>query len=606
MKIVLNTDKGVIFDISTNLYGRLIKKEAVIDYRGNNFSSDSLWSRTLDLHGSSNKNRYHIYILLSRIFSDLISNPTILEIFQAPLSQLTSPKITKFLSLIDDVIDNRDVSEETKYQYSQTLKRCFSWPELKLADGGTVESCYRATTPRFDGRKKRTALDSTSIKISLTSFNNLEDLNSAVTSHYQQRVDSLLSACSSDIEKHLKIVEEYICLKKTPLSVRLENLISHNSSLSYLLKAKSPPDPFHMNARIMEVSNLSDFKTYIKAKLQGRQFYPGGKSEQAKFYLMSPKECRGITTEEILFCDRFLPRRILLACLVSIQLATGANVSTLLTLDKSRIEKASSGKYIITGIKTKTDKLVSLKITKRDHPLAYQALEMVLVHDSNITQYWERNHQSIFCSINTIDDRKFNLFAFDKIKDKWIEWHELEHFSLDSLRDLVAQHDYLNHKDPFRVQALLQHANVAITDEYLNSNLIVLLKAANINEFMRRLAPSIAFSIDTDNAKKRGFNENKIDKNLLFPVSKFDGVTNAISDQWLMNSEGILFSVDENAIAHCAYQKSYYSKHFYQLISANKERFYKYHLPRIIFCLALYKLIEQSEYKYLLGQSEDV
>ncbi len=604
MATIVTTDKGAVFEISDCKYGRKSKKLVAIDYFGNEFSIDSLWSKTLDFHKSSNVNMSHVHITLIRIFSDLIASPTILKTLQAPLAELTSARIRVFLSLLDDVIDRKGIAEDSKYQYSQTMKRCFCWPELKLGDNGTLESCYRATKPRFSGRKKQTTLDIAVNKTALTSFKDLEELNDLVTSQYQQKIDALLFACKSDIDRHFSIVNEFTRLKNTPLSDRLERRIKTFATLFDIRKSKIPPDPFHLNARIVEVSKIIDFETYQKAKSEGRKFYASTGSEQIKFYCMSSKEVREITTEDALFCDLFLPRRILLACLICLQLATSVNVSTLLTLERCRIEKTSSGKYNFVGIKTKTNKLVSLEVTKQEHPVAFQAIELLLVHDLNISKYWKRTHQSIFCSMNVEGERDFDLFQFDKVKNKWINWHGFEHFAFDDLRDLTAQHDYLSHKDPFRVQALLQHANIAVTDDYLECNVISLLRAANINEFMRRLAPSIAFSVDKDNAKIYGFNEEKIDHNLLFPVSKFDGITNAISDKWLMSTEGIKFSLDEDSIAHCGYQKSYYLKNFDSLMSANKERFLKYHLPRILFCMALHGIIKESEYKHLLVREE--
>ena len=70
--------------------------------------------------------------------------------------------------------------------------------------------------------------------------------------------------------------------------------------------------------------------------------------------------------------------------------------------------------------------------------------------------------------------------------------------------------------------ALLDHASITSTQEYLKDSVLHMLNEANVVEFMRRLAPSIAFSVDNDNAEQRGFDKKKVDPDLLFPVDKYN------------------------------------------------------------------------------------
>lgn len=143
---------------------------------------------------------------------------------------------------------------------------------------------------------------------------------------------------------------------------------------------------------------------------------------------------------------------------------------------------------------------------------------------------------------------------------------------------------------------ILGHADLSSITYYLNSTILRVLNEANMNEFMRRLGESILF------VGGRIDNLADSEKNLLFPISRHND--QSIADTWLNNIGNSIIPIGRAEIKHCAMQMRYYKEIIPDLKSANTVRFKSFHLPRIIFCIAMYKFIFESEYRSVLREIE--
>ncbi|MCM8921439.1 MAG: hypothetical protein LC540_15475 [Candidatus Thiodiazotropha sp.] len=579
------------------------------------FPKDSFLARVLDSWAteetvSANKIRYvkwgiEIFAACDSCWATLQKRPEL----------ITPQQLHDLFGHLEEVIQTKNI--KGKKERSQRIRGAFTKGSTKLSSGDTTWDVNHRFRTRFPdvGKTPSSLLGK---EVSAESFTTLSELNDKIKERYEGRLKGILAACEQDIDQHISNVAKANKLKKILLDDRYESSFAHRDRPPYKHYQKGTVESLHRNARLICVRELhqpDEFAKYI----ENWRFYSGGRCKEYLFYKFWKKEVKpdvcGLgmyATGEKIF-DIFLPSRILLACQIVLMIATASNASPIRTLSRERIQETPKW-FFLTSLKGKTDKINHPKIDKRSNPVAVKAINLLLEHDRNIDKYgWERESSSMFCVFNGANGvdgslrntNQFGIFQYACPFGRFKEWHELEPFSMEDLRDLCAQKDYVINKDPFRVQALLGHRHLGVTDGYLKDTVIGLLNEANVAEYMRRLAPSIVYSILPELVEEHDFDSEKVDPNLLFPVSKYDGVTEAHSDRWLMNQEGYRFTVDADSIVHCAYQLNYYKAHLDALLVANEKKFVTYHLPRILFCRALYNLVEASEHGELLKKAEE-
>ena len=94
---------------------------------------------------------------------------------------------------------------------------------------------------------------------------------------------------------------------------------------------------------------------------------------------------------------------------------------------------------------------------------------------------------------------------------------------------------------------------------------------------------------------------NDVDEYLLFPPIESDETdSNSIADKWISSGGNHEISIGELEIQHLVFQLDYYNSNIVKLKSENPKRFILYHMPRIIFAIALRRVIDKSKYAHLL------
>lgn len=610
MKSLAYTESSVIIEAILNHYGRPLTSQKSMDFSPRKFSKNSLLARLFDANATEQPmNSKEARRILSAL-GHLARSDSCWATLQSKPESLSPQQIVDLLVYLEDRIVKTIV--KNKYEKAGKERTFFGRGEIHLKNGDTINSTIRKFKTRFPYPRKG-FLDLTDESVSAPPFATVVELNEQVKSAYDKRLKDILKACEDDINQHIEYVNSFHEIKNRLLSNDYEISFSNRTGSPYGLYITPTTLTLHSDARLIEVRKLNIFENFIAFKSSGNQFYRASGVEPYGFYrFASVDENRrfyggtSLRSGEKLY-GYFLPARILLACQIVLMAETASNAASIRSLSRERIQETPSA-FHLECIKTKTNKIIHPKIDKRFHPLAVKAINLLLKHDQNIGEFgWRRSSDSVFCVLQNLENGyEFGIFSYATIFKSFKEWHGLEPFNIEDLRDLAAQHDYLTHKDPFRVQAILGHRSLAITDEYLKGNVIGLLNSANVAEYMRRLAPSIVYSISPESAMEHGFDTNKVDPNLLFPVSNYEDVTNSHSDRWLMNMDEYRFRIDAESIKHCAYQMHYYKTHLDALITANKSRFVYYHLPRILFCKALHSLISSSEYGNLMQKAEEV
>jgi len=612
--IVLNyltyTESRVIIETILNHYGRPLTSQQSIDFSPRNFSKNSLLARLLDANTTEEPMNSKVARRILGALEHLARSDSCWATLQSKPESLSPQQIVDLLVHLEDRIVKTKI--KNKYEKAGKERTFFGRGEIHLKNGDTINATIRKFKTSFPYSRKDYS-NLVGDLVSAPPFATVVELKEQVKSAYDKRLKDILKACEDDIDQHIKYVNNFHEIKNRLLSNEYEISFSNRTGRPYGIYITPTTLTLHSDARLIEVRKLNIFENFKAFKSSGNGFYRASGVEPYGFYRFTSVEENqrfyggsSLRIGEKLY-GYFLPSRILLACQIVLMTVTASNAASIRSLSRERIQETPSDFYL-ECIKTKTNKIIRPKIDKRFNPLAVKVINLLLKHDKNIGELgWRRSSDSVFCALQDYGEGfEFSLFAYTNVFKNFKEWHDLKPFKIEDLRDLAAQHDYLTHKDPFRVQAILSHRNLATTDEYLKDNVIGLLNRANVAEYMRRLAPSIVYSISPASVMEHGFDTNKVDPNLLFPVSNYDDVTNSHSDRWLMNMDEYRFRIDAESIKHCAYQMHYYKTHLDALINANKSRFVYYHLPRILFCKALHSLISSSEYGSLMQKAEEV
>jgi integrase len=448
--------------------------------------------------------------------------------------------------------------------------------------------------------------------ISALPHTNSEDLERMAVAHLSGRLERIRDSCIDMLDKHAVLVEEIKRLKALGLPDSL-----HPYTMRSLDRRGGSPIP----NTLRKLSVEEHFRVVLY--LVERDLLFQNRSIRHAFALESLHELRTVSRypdsrslHNALLADYYLPRLAVIACLLLLLIDTGWNGSTALGLTAKRVSKHGAG-YRIVGVKTRTDQVQTASIPESDDtsefvtaPTAVRALDLLLAYDASVTKYGKRDSDSLFVSMqHRVSDRvMFFIPDINECLKDFCAHYNIPHFTLRQIRDQVANREYLRGgKDPYRIRTLLGHANIGTTADYLDSHVLRLLNEANINRYMKRLAASALFAVDrAAQLPALALDRTDVDERLLFPVSRFSREgEEAIADQWLAADGEFSFVIGEAEIQHCVLQKRFYEEALPDLKQGNPERFVHYHLPRILFCAALYRFIEVSPYRNALNAIEE-
>lgn len=293
--------------------------------------------------------------------------------------------------------------------------------------------------------------------------------------------------------------------------------------------------------------------------------------------------------------EYYLSQSALLACQYLIQIKTAYNPDVVRAMTRDQFVFDHDGGLTLMGHKTKVDQHVPPRHFGKAETRFQAMIKMLLEHDENVTKFVPKRSGSVFCGVQR-NYQAFGLFNPKAAHKAIIAEFKLPWFSASQIRDQVVNTAYLqSNQNVLVVQDLLGHADLSSVDTYLNHHIQRVLAKANMAEFVRRLDKSIRYRISN-----QATNAQAVDK--ILPLFMLDSAE-CLADRWL--NSGIDLEIDEVQIAHCVWQKRFYETNAERLYSDNRHRFEKIHLPRIVFCIALYHAISGSPYRYVLIRSED-
>ena len=334
------------------------------------------------------------------------------------------------------------------------------------------------------------------------------------------------------------------------------------------------------------------------------------------------RKCIGLdlSMTETLLSIHYLPRIVIEAAEILFLIKTGWNIDTVLSITANTIKKIpeiNPERYVLVGIKGKVDKTYIKPVfkEKNDDRKLFKLIWMLIENSKRIDRCWVRESKSIFVSPPARSriggttgylgktyaaDINRTLGFFKKIKRDF----NLPDFNKKDIRDQFNTIIMIESQDIFEVQNLMGHAMICTTEAYVNQHALKLINEMNIKRFSDRLAATTIFMFYGETGlNNKDLKRADVDEYLLFaPVESDESERKSIVDDWLKSKGTLKIEIGNNEIQHLLFQEEYYRRNFYKLKSGNSRRFLIYHVPRIVFTIALRRTIEISKYGYLLNE----
>jgi integrase len=560
---------------------------------------------------------------LSSALGELCKAPAIRRILSTSARALSVRDIHTLFSACEDFVAKTNYGN--KAEQSLHTRRILMYCRTRLASGETLDSCgfasrfswaIRGGSVNLLSETYDESFDDEFLRRPLTALplgTNQEATDALATQHLTARLQRIMDACEQIMNDHENFLQEITDIRSKGALTGLTPAL-----IEYLQQSDLRTLRWHMEKAPPEIR--LKIGLYLSKKFEYHKVF-----SQHRLYLHgipALEKISGLNTARYQFgallSEFYLPRPVLIACFIALLAETGWNLDTLLSLTAENV-KIENGVYTLVGLKSKSDQLEEAAISAItdessgthvgqpvEHPLAIRALSLLLTYRNNIDEYALSTSDSLFVAHKLKYTRgakhTFMIGRWQHNALLFCSHTGIPKFAFTDIRDQAAHIKYLSHhRDLFVTQAFLNHANPEVTTHYLNSTIIRCLGEANILHFVRLLAASAIFACGK--SKKLTAEETKmVEKNyLLFPVSTLeDGEAKCIADLWFSEAGDFRFVVTKIEIEHTALQYLFYKESIRPLIEANHLRFIYTHLPRILFCISLYRLISNSSHKRLL------
>ncbi len=537
----------------------------------------------------------------------LTSIPEVTNILSAPTSRLRREQILTLFRSIEDFIGDLPSVKE-KNAISTQMRRIYLRHRLPMSSGDTIADIgfvskfpSRMSYQYKAGKKGLLNQD----RIILAEHESEKSLQENVLKILKKDLKEIEDACWTTIEKYKAAASRFREIKTRIFkeeSAYLKGRRKFWSRGDYSDEAQIADQLYDIEKQKLYMYENSAQRTLGESSVLYEFF-----ALQRKTPLASELRYLGHSLHQDYFLDYFMPVSVVEAAEILFLICThGWNLDAVVSITPSHIKRLGTSAFHIDTVKGKNDQVFDTIVYKNENPRFFELIELLLVHNQNADKYWKRKDDSIFSTWSKHKNGyRFKITPPGTHIKYLIKPYGLNYFSKKQLRDQAANILYLETDDPFLVQETLGHANLATTLGYLNQHIIRLLHEANIRRFQDRLAATVVWVTGgEDKVKGRGLRTQDIDKKLLFPVSNNDPAKSAICDEWIRSLGEMKFTIGPDEIKHLNWQARYYRENYQRLRQNNPKALLLYHLPRILFCLAMQRLVADSPYSKLLEYTE--
>lgn len=547
----------------------------------------------------------------------LSTNSNIARILSTPPAGLSRADVLTLFARIDDYFSSKKIKSGPAQ--AEKVRNIFRDCQANLRDGIAVSQTGYVTSmkapkplPRKDISDKVDSSAKTKelrLPASADSTDNIFEFPGNTEEHYRRRLERILTTCESILDEHESVQKAIGAARRMPIPSSLQ-----------ISTAETLKNFGRINEKVVN-RRTSEERLTIALKIV----------DHWKMYTIAPGKVRvyienipaldllngdgGARTRfGVLLSSHFLSRFVVTACFIILLWATQWNSDALQALTTSGIRKTPFG-YQLVSLKGKTDQFQADEVLTDDlsihveEKVATRAIEMLLWHNEAVDKYALRHDESAFVSMKLSyrERLEFDVFLHAKhFHEFTTTWH-LPRFTASDIRPQTTRHEYLKSGgDLATQQAKLRHSSPATTEHYVGG-VEIARNEANIKRYCEMLAASILYltkrkDIDTTTNDE---DANTI-RAMLAPPSRFSSNEDSyLIDSWLHNPVGTRIPIGPAEVELCVYQRAYYLKNIHKLRLTNPKRFRKSELPRILVCIALYRLLSEGPFRRTLKIIEE-
>jgi len=554
----------------------------------------------------------------------LIENNDMLKILQKEVSDVRRVEIIKLITHYEENI--APVKPKKRGTIAGEVRNAFKQVNGALLDGGTVKDALKTfkTSLKDDAQDSRPILSESpdpyyldkdeelAGSISKLRFNSIDELNKKVVRHLKKRTNRYeevwWSAVKDYLEKRKKIkdignqapseavekilVEDWLSLypkRKSEITADLtdQEKLRLNFELvrKYELHKKGPVF-LEENINTFELTNANSIKRTDKV------YGLYSASTELSYYM----------------ADIYIPAYVLYCMRCLLQSWYGFNAHTAQNLRLIDVDylKSDPRKIIITPNKSKTGDDQEAEIKYQKSSRECRVISLLIENSENIASSgFDTKTDSLFQSLSKIDNGRylFRPLIGQTNKQKVLSNSNLPHYTDEQIRDQHIVMILAETGNAWEAMRVAGHKTLQTLIKYSDQRIMRIANEANINEFMKRLETTIVWAVNGEESavERMGMSIDDVDEALLFPVTEY-GYEEDIPevDSWISstNNHDLKIPITMMRIEWCLRQHYYYAVNWKILAESNPERFRKIHLPRVLFTIALKKVIMEKRPTY--------
>ncbi|WP_305824868.1 hypothetical protein [Massilia brevitalea] len=439
------------------------------------------------------------------------------------------------------------------------------------------------------------------LPVSADTTDNIFEFPGNTEEHYRRRLERILATCESILDEHESIQKVIEAARRMPIPPSLSKStvqkLIHSGRIDEKVANRRTPE----EKLIIALKIIDHWKLYSSAPGKARVYIDG---IPALEILSGDGGSR--TRFGVLLSSHYLSRFALTACFIILLRYTQWNSDTLQALTVAGIKQTPFG-YQLDSFKAKTEQFQTDEVLSDDSTIhieekaAVRAIEMLLWHNSAVDKYALRRNESAFVSMKLSYRQKleFDVFLHGKHFHEFTSTWNLPKFTASDIRPQATRYEYLKSGgDIASQQAKLHHASAATTAHYIGG-VEIARNESNIKRYSEMLAKAILYITKRKDIDATTDDQDaKTIRAMLAPPSRFSSNEDSyLIDTWLQNPTENRIPIGPAEVELCVYQRAYYMKNMRNLRLANPERFRKSELPRILVCIALYRLINEGPFR---------
>lgn len=437
----------------------------------------------------------------------------------------------------------------------------------------------------------------------------VEDLKNKLTTLLADDLKAIERACISEIDLYRLQANKLVELGRQTLTFDEQKLVSSildqsgPENLKLALRAAPGKIAFTLNMR-HAISGLDN----AGRPPFGLESFCGVKQahEYAMGFISEPQ----VYKHSIYYFPFVANSVVLVACLLILQIYTGWNASSVISLCLDDIVPKGQ-RLVIQGYKSKSDDHTPAVVVSPSDHAAYAALTLLIerlahLKRFNFTGPKARSLWLMPTSPNSKRNRERLISGVQRPRDAICKKYALPSFSFDQIRTQALALVSIKKGGLEVARRLGGHSRAVTTAHYLDQLLLRKLNSAINLEFQKRLESSVAYV-----SQKSGSTEYP-EGFLLYPVGDGSSCSNPLQPpkaEWMLNgmcsatrchsAEGCpnrQILIDADRIEEIAATAIFYEESWSRLLSENEARFKEVHLPGMLFNLALSGLISRGPY----------